>query len=372
MRTLLPLLVALALAALPGSSVYADTPSPSFSCASASTVVERAICASPALAHEDAVMARLYAAAKRGARGDGQSGHGAAQLAWLKERAACKDFVRAAFPTRADCLMARYRDRNIELATAALFTNRDAALATLRRLDPAGATLLEALTIYALQPGSSNWSSPALRQDRARIAELLGPPWRQLGGDPAQGYGSGILASDGIVSLDDALKSPATFAQTIKVLATYAEGARTPLLFPCEVLLRHPDMIELEQPLYGSSLDNALPQSNCEAVLPPAPRLAVLDRAIWDSWPECDGTIRYLFYRAYGAKFDAVLLGQPAARAFSKRPMPRRKGISATALAAVQQELAARYAAFGYAPSAARATARERLVDMLSTAHKCG
>lgn len=372
MRKLLLLLAPLALAGPAAPSDAAEAPAPSFSCAAARSEVERAICASPQLAREDAEMARLYAAARRGARGDGQTGQGTAQIAWLRDRATCETGRSGGFASRDECLMHHYQSRNIELATAALFSDRDAALVALRRLDPAGAPLTEALLLYALRPASDNWSVPALSEDRARIARLIGARLGQLGSDPAQGYGSEILASDGISSLNDALKNPANFARTIKVLATYTEGARTPLLFPCEVLLRHPAMIELEEPIFGSSLDNFLPESNCATSLPPAPRVAAVDKAIWAGWPDCQGTIRYLFYHSYSVRVDAALLGQPVARAFSKRPMPRRKGVSAAAVAAAQQELAARYARWGYSPASAEATARERLVDMLSTAHKCG
>ena len=370
MRKLLLFLAPLALAA--GLALPARAEAPSFACAAARSEVEKTICASPELAREDAAMARLYAAAKRGARGDGQSGQGGAQLVWLRERAGCETSKMDGFPSRTECLMQHYRYRNIELATAALFTDRSEALTTLRRLDPAGAPLTEALLIYALRPASDQWSAPALRQDRARIAELIGARFGHHGRDPAQGYGSEILASDGIASLDDALKTPVNFARTIKVLATYTEGARTPLLFPCEVLLHHPAMIELEEPIFGSSLDNFLPESNCATALPPAPRVAELNKAIWNGWPDCEGTIRCLFYRNYNARMDAALLGQPVARALSKRPMPRRKGLSVAAVAVAEAELAARYTLWGYTPASARATARERLVDMLSTAHKCG
>ena len=370
MRKIALLLAPLALPFAP--AIKAKAESPSFACSAAGTEVERTICATPELASEDSVMARLYAAARRGARGDGQSGQGAAQLAWLRERAGCEAFNRQAYASRAECLAERYRERNIELATATLFTERNEALATLRRLDPKGAPLLEALTIYAARPESSDWSSITLRQERDQIKALLVPQFRMLGGDPAQGYGSDILSDDGIASMDDALKSPINFTRTIKILATYAESSRTPLLFPCEVLVRHPAMIELEQPIFGSSLDNFVPDSDCGVSLPASPHLAALSTAIWESWPECQGTIRYWAYRNYGARFDAAWLGQPSAPAFSKRPMPHLKGVSPRVVAAAQQELITSYVTVnGQSSGIARAAARERLVDLLSAAHEC-
>ncbi len=372
MRNLLLLLAPIAFAA--GAASLARSEAPSFSCAAARTEVERTICANPDLSREDAVMARLYVAARRGARGDGQSSQGAAQIAWLRSRSGCESGKPQGFASRAECLTAYYRDRNLELATAGLFSGREEAgeaLATLHRLDPNGAPLVEALTLFAIRPASSNWNSPALKQDRARIAELIGTSFAKLGTDTAQGYGREVLSSEGVSSLDDALKSPSNFAQMVKVLATYTQGARTPLLFPCELILHQPAMIELQQPLYGSSLDNFLPESNCAASLSPAPRLDALKVEIWKSWPECEGSMRYLFYRSFKVRVDAALLGQPIVQAISKRRMPQRNGISEQLVASVRNELAARYVAWGYTPGAARATARERLVDLLSAAHKC-
>ena len=157
MRKIVPLLAPLALGLPAIPAARAEVPTPSFACSAARTEVERTVCTTPELAREDAVMARLYAAARRGARDDGQSGQGAAQLAWLRERAGCEKFNSSAYTSRAECLGGQYRTRNIALATAALFTDREFALEQLRRLDPKDAPLVTALVIHASHPPGRNF-----------------------------------------------------------------------------------------------------------------------------------------------------------------------------------------------------------------------
>jgi len=371
MRKIVPLLAPLALGLPAIPAARAEVPTPSFACSAARTEVERTVCTTPELAREDAVMARLYAAARRGARDDGQSGQGAAQLAWLRERAGCEKFNSSAYTSRAECLGGQYRTRNIALATAALFTDREFALEQLRRLDPKDAPLVTALVIHASHPPGSNWTSPALAADRARIAALFKTPHAELGSDPMQGYGRAIL-NDSAASLDDAFKSDRAFADTLAILAVYAQGEQTPILIPCAALVRNPALIAVTEPRFGSSLDNFVPRSDCETALAPAPALAALSDRISRTWPDCEGTIRFASYRDFAVRLDEARLGHPPVKVSASKPLRRLRAVAPGQIATAEAELSSRYLAWGVPLRQAAATARARIAALLNSAHHCG
>lgn len=370
MRKLILLVAPLALAV--PVAVRAEAAAPAFSCGAARTEVERTICAHPELAREDAAMARLYAAAKRGAGGDGQSNQGAVQLAWLRDRAVCEAFNRSAYANRAECLMSSYRERNIALATAALFADRDFALSQLRRLDPKSVPLVEALVRYADHLPGSRWTAPALADERGRIAALLREPFARLQREPMQGYGYAIL-KDSVPVLDAAFASDTAFADTVATLAGYADGEQTPIVMPCAALVRNPALTAMLTPRFGSTLDNFLPRTDCAAALPPMPAFEALQERISDTWPDCEGTIRFAAYRGYDAAVERARIGfEPVATA---RPQPLRR-LRGVPQQLVPQAVAALEQAYrlhgGLTPAQASATARLRVADMLAAAHSCG
>lgn len=366
MRKLLLLLAPLTLAAGLASPAWAETPS--FSCTAARSEVEKAICASPDLAREDAAMARLYAAAKRGARGDGQSSQGAAQLAWLRERAACETSKTYGFASRAQCLSANYRRRNTELATAALFADRDFAIDQRRRLDPASAPLVHAVVLYADHRPGASWA-PGQRE---RIAALLREPFARLGREPMQGYGHSIL-KDTVPTLDAAFASDAAFAETVAILAAYTEGEQTPIVMPCAALIRNPALTEMLEPRFGSTIDNFLPRSDCDTALPPMPALTRLDERIDRTWPDCQGTIRFAGYRSYSAALDRARIGLAPTAAGRVSRLRILRGVAPQLAVAAVAELERVYLAYGGLSSEqARPTAHERVAELLVAAHQCG
>lgn len=366
MRKLLLCLAPLALAV--SVALPARAEAPSFSCAAARSEVEKTICASPELAREDAAMARLYAAAKRGARGDGQTGHGAAQIAWLRERAACENGKTHGFASRAECLSANYRRRNTELATAALFADRDFAIDQLQQLDPKSTPLIHAVVLYADRRPGAAWASG----QREKIAALLREPFAKLERDPMQSYGHSIL-KDTVPTLNAAFASDAAFAETVAILAAYADGEQTPITMPCGALIRNPALTDMLEPRFGSTIDNFLPRSDCDTALPPMPALARLDERIDRTWPECQGTIRFAGYRSYSAALERARIGFAPTTAGRVSRLRNLRGVAPQLATAAVAELERAYPAYGGLSSAqARMTARQRIAEMLDAAHQCG
>ncbi len=372
MKAALPLL-AWALAA-PVAPLRAQTPppQPSFDCSRAANQVERTICADPALAREDAAMARLYAAARKGPLGNGQSAIGADQLVWLRERAGCEAPDKRAWASRAECLKDRYKLRNIDLATAALANDRAFALAQLQRLDPSSAVLVEALLRYADHPAGSNWRSAAMAADRQAIMALLAAPYARLQSESDQGYGKEILA-DSVKQLDDAFISDRTFAETLGILGAYAQGEQTPIAFPCAAIARNPALIDVESARFGSTIDNFVPRSDCASTWAPLPKLDALVGQIRKSWPPCEGTIRFSAYVSFNQSADAARLGIPRESGAKAPRLRALRGVPAASYAAVLAELTASYTVQrGFSAPDAATTARARLAEVLDGAHECG
>jgi hypothetical protein len=330
------------------------------------------ICADPALAREDVLLARLYSAARRSAPlGNPGNGHVAAQRRWLAERAQCDRGRTGATTALRECLRLAYESRVPELATAALYTDRGLALATLRQREPNTAPLVEAVLVHASHPAGSDWTSAALRADRERIRALIGGPFQRFLRTPDVEIARAILIDANVKSLDDVLASDERFTMTIKLLAVESE---IPMRVPCEAIVRRPDLQDLESPIFGSSMDNRLPGSDCADALPPAPRLQELDGALWRGWPECEGSIKYAAYAWYAAQLNAARLGAPLAPdSAASQELPRRAGVSTQVIEAAIAELTSRNQAYrGYPPDVARATARAHVVALLASAHNCG
>ncbi len=69
------------------------------------------------------------------------------------------------------------------------------------------------------------------------------------------------------------------------------------LSMPCDALLRRPGLIEALGAYYGGMLDSMVPDSDCDAMLPPVPELEVFADSAWQDVGECDGTIHFSVFR---------------------------------------------------------------------------
>jgi uncharacterized protein YecT (DUF1311 family) len=337
-----------------GTKASAQAPAaPSFNCAAAKGPVETAICGNRKLAEADALMARLYPLVQVSAFGQGPSNQPAAQREWLKERGQCGGNV--------ECLQMNYDERNQQLAVALLFSNRDLAMRTLRSLNPKAAPLYEAITMYV-------GGAP-----RDRLEPLLAPYF-------ADGSGATMLDPDGIKTPRDALKSDHNFAEFMQITSAYLRDGPVPPPFPCGAILRKPDLIDATNPAFGSSMDNSIFTADCEATLPPLPKLTALRDRINSTWPPCEGTIQYTFYRSFHVSATAARAAtksQIAGFATSKdgrspKPLPRRTGVSPAMANAAIAELTAYYQKYQGASSAdANAYAKSAVYGMFVAAHQC-
>lgn len=341
---------------------------PSFDCAAARTQDERAICADSDLAADDALMARLYARTRASAFGTGLSGEPDAQRTWLKQRD-CK-------PTpgfsRLECLRAAYQERNYRLATAIAVRDPALALPVLRKLDPQGAPLIEAVVSVALLSPGTSWTSPEMTALRPRLAQMLSVSAKQLFETGEWSFGRDILADGKITSLDHALASELSFASFIQVSSAYlTEGPVIPRPLPCEAIVRRPGLLAATEAVFGSTFDNFIVTTDCHVTLMPMPALDRLVAAINKDWPVCEGSIRFSAYRGYGWSIDAARLATGRASGRAKR-MPVVKGVATGLVTAAIAELSKIYTSHHRATSAhAPALAREKLAAILGAAHNC-
>lgn len=349
---------------------------PSFSCTSAGTAIERAICADPVLAAQDRTMAQLFAVAKQGALGNGASNQLAAQRTALQDMRACAA-PRASEPVAA-CLSTGYAARNQELAIAALLAAPARALPVLRANDPVFAPILEAVQLWAEAPVDANWSAPERARSRARIATLLIPYLKALQTNADQSYGNAILtdpAGDRIVvrTIDDLFRSERHFAAFLNVLGPYLDEPKLPGMprdLPCAAIVRHPQLLAATGPVFGSTMDNFVLRNDCHDSLPPLPALDALVKKLYAAWPPCEGTIRFALYRGFSQDVDRARLG--LAPATNDRALPKRKGVGAADVAAAERALAAYYVAHLHAaPTAAATKARRALLPILAGAQAC-
>ncbi len=346
-------------------------PSPSFDCTAAKDTIAKTICSDPALAEADATMARLYKANRTSAFGRGPSNELAAQREWLKDREGCKTDA----PIAA-CLTRRYASRNQMLAVASLFIDPEFALATLRKLDPEAAPMYEAITIYVDAPKS--WNAPL---NRDRMIHLLQSYFERFKSENMLGFGKDILADSGIKETADALKSDQSFIQFIQIASAYLQSNPTPHQMPCAAIVRRRDLLDATDAVFGSTLDNFILYPDCEETLPPLPALKKLVDKIDDSWPNCEGTIRYSAYRFFDTAVNQARLGiGPDAKEFVRsgdahKPvkLTRVKGVPPALANAAIAELTKYYQAYRDVDAKiARAYAVSQIQGILAGAHGCG
>jgi len=368
-------------AAGPTSSVAAAPPgqvAPSFDCALAKSAIDQTICGDPKLAEADVTMARLYAAARTSAFGHGPSGELAAQRDWLKEREDCRILDRRIHKSREECLAGRYDARNQELAVAALFAKPALALETLRKLDPEATPLYEAIILYANGPAGWTWDKSP---ERLRMLKLLEPYADRFRTDADMSFGRDILADSGIKEADDALKSEDNFTEFLQISSAYLKSGPTPRPLPCAAIVRRPELLHAADAMFGSTLDNFILYPDCATTLPPLPQFNRLIKQIDETWPDCEGTIRFSVYRLFGqaenearvASLSEIhrLLASPDGR--QRDRMPRLKGVSPAQVERAIAELAAYYQTYQKAPPLdARHFARLKLHDIVASGHSCG
>jgi hypothetical protein len=334
---------------------------PSFDCAKASGAIEKVICADPALSADDALMARLYASAKVSPFGQANSVP-AEQVQWLKDRAHCAKPDPQAWPSVGACLASYNRDRLRDLAVAALFAEPDDALAALRKVEPGAAPIYEAIWLWASAvPGA---------EPRERIAPLIAPYLEDPKDPEAFHLGLDMLREDGLGTADKVLESDATFASFLQHLGPYIDSDTFGLPFPCAALLRRPGLLDASAPAFASSLDNGLMRPDCSATLAPMPRLDALIDSLRKHWPECEGTIRFVYYRSFEYDVDLARIGgEPGESTPRAEPAP---GASVDLVAGATYDLSLAYRRDRRLdPSAARKLAEKSIAAILSDAGSC-
>jgi uncharacterized protein len=350
--------------------------SPSFSCARATGAVEAAICETPALAAADRDMALLYAANRLSAFGTGPSNELPEQRRSLQAMQDCA--AKRTNQTLVDCLRSLYDNRNAELATAAVIRAPSLALPVLRRTDPGFAQILEALQIWSSEPQDSDWSVPTRAAKRSRVLALLKLTITGVLTDKDNYLAQEFLVdpAPGAISVkrvEDVLMSDRHFALFLNILGSVSiddSNTNARRVLPCMAIVRHPGLLSATGPIFGSTMDNTVLNSDCDQTLPPTPVLSAFDAKLKKTWPQCDGTIRFAAYRTYQVALDAARLGvaehDPAASS------PSLDGIRPSDIAAVRNELTGYYSRYlGKSHASANAMSRDAINALLKDAHEC-
>lgn len=351
----LRLLAAIALLFLPASKASAA----SFNCALAKSVIEIEVCKDPVLSSSDSLMGELYFQAKTSAFRSGPSNQLSLQRAWVKDRQDCLTPDDVGFKSVRACLRARYDSRNQELAVATVMSDPPSGLRALDVIDSQAAPLYRAIWTYVRTPS-----------DKASMVRLLKFYFDRMASDEAQSFGQEILADEKILKAEDMLASDHNFATGLKIFSVYLD--EDPLTLPCEAALNKPGLLEAIQPMFGSSLDNAIPRTDCAATLPPLPKFDALVAQIYKGWPECEGTIRFSAYRAFDAEVETARLSDGSGKLRTKAA-PRLKGVTPDAVKAATDELAQYYQTYRILPAAkGQAMAFASVQNVLAAGHNCG
>lgn len=278
-------LIATAVCCGPGSRAQTPAPTqsaPSFSCSSPGRI-EAAICADPELAESDLTMAQLYAAAQTDVFGAEPNGQRDLQRRWLKERD--KFCGKDTGSWLNSCLDGVYQMRLMDLAVASLFSSPDAAFAEINDQAPQLTPVYRAIYRYATIDDPS---------ERARVVgDLIEPIFKAYKADAGQ-----VDLLEGVSSASAAAASDEAFASFLDaaVLVTDAPAGQR-IVLPCAAFVRRPGLIDALSPRYGSTMDNFLPDSDCEAMTSPLPETDRLDQLAEKAQPYCSGTIRFFMWR---------------------------------------------------------------------------
>jgi len=361
------------LAPAPANSISAQARSASIAidCSKSQSSIEVSICKDPQLLAGDSLMATLFGASRISAFGKGPSNELSEQRKWLKERATACGGQKGS--DQIVCLRRLQDERNDALAVAALFKHPDLSLKTLHQLDPSTAPLIEAVYLYANGPQGADWESSALASERGQLLLLLRPYAERFQSDRDLSFGRDILKDEHIASAEDALKSEKSFASFVQIASAYISDGSVQSPVPCEAFVRRPKLAAMVGPVFGSTLDNMVVSSDCPGTLPPTPNLTRLIDMIRNSWPECEGTIRFFTYRTFVQSVDSALLATEAQ--LPKRMLariPRLGGVPVENVQASIAELTTYYEQFDRASSArAPALAKAMVHDIIVNAHRC-
>jgi uncharacterized protein len=267
---------------------------PSFPCKSP-TPIEAVICSDEKLASRDRTMAFLFAASRTDALGSGVSGEYIRQRLWLHDRN-----EKCAKGPELKCLVDAYDNRLFDLAVATLFTAHDAAMTELSRQNPKAAQIYEAIFQYATT------DDPAARAKRVGAFISNAFAAMRSAGDPIS-----ILNHD-IPDLATAASSDKAFSAVIDFLSLEDYfGRGGPLTFPCTALVKRPGLMDVLEPIFGSSMDVRISVSDCAATLPPIPSFDTLAKEAEIAQTPCDGTIVFADEREYWAMVAAIRLHRP-------------------------------------------------------------
>ena len=287
MRTILGLMIGI-FAALGMRGAHAQ--SAELNCQTPSAI-ESIVCADSELAAQHRVILALNSAVGVDALGSGPSQYATLQDKWLKSRdenCANKPPVRA-------CLIYSYLFQLKALASSALFVVPNVALPALRQVDPDAAPVYEALYRYAMIADEA---------ERTKAVEALIAPSFDV---VSHQFQSSFLFKD-IPTAHEAAATDGAFSTFIAVSALVDRR----ITVPCAALIRRPGLIAILDARYGSSIDAGLPNSDCDAMLPPLPDfLNLANMAIRSSTACQGGTIRFAFGRQLQATLVAVRLHFP-------------------------------------------------------------
>ncbi len=324
---------------------------PSFNCSTATSALDKLICNDTEIATADKTMSQLYPLTRTSAFGSGTSNQLMAQREWLKGRQGCMTLSPAPYKEGQvygprQCLANDYRRRNGELAVAILLNHPDIAMPVLRKNYPEMAPLYEALQLYLTKPAAKNWTDQQHRATKDRILALLTPYFADLKNDENKGYGFSVL-SDIAATPADAMQSDAKMASTFGIVGVYVpnDDGSASVPFPCAAIIDRPAMISAAGPYFGSTLDNFLPQPDCEQTLPAQPRFDALVKALNSFWKgDCGGgTIRFAYYRAYSALQISAQAGLPVLAQKGEGNQLTRMGLRPQLVNAAIAELADQY-----------------------------
>ncbi|MEI9903263.1 MAG: hypothetical protein WDN06_04295 [Asticcacaulis sp.] len=260
---------------------------PSFACPSPGHV-ETIICNDAGLSVMDRDMAELFAAARTDALGTGPSRQLDLQRAFLDERAkTCADgqWQTYGMADATACVRSQTRGRLKELAIAALFTDTDKALSILRADDPEAAPFYDAVYRYAT-------IGDAARR-RQVVKTLLSPSFHP---------------QYDIDTIDKAVADDAAFSDY--VILTVMQGGDFEFTIPCGALVRRPGLTAMLGSHFASSMDGRSPVSDCEDMQPPPPEIQSFSTLVWAAQPDCDGTIRFSYFREFTQLQTAIGLHQ--------------------------------------------------------------
>lgn len=286
------------LAAINGSNAYALTtpPPPSFDCAKARAIVEIGICQNAELSRMDRELARIFSASKPD-KFQTKADLFKDQKDWIKQRDNCvKSEVTPIAKSEVDCIRAYYKIRIVALAQSMVLSDFALAEEMLESYDTELLPYYRALNHYFTIKDKAK-KSAFIKSD------LKGEWGRMLESENV--WVKGVLEDFGIKSLNDAIASDKKFGYLLSVLSSNEYG---PIIIPCEAFRLKPGLMSALEPIFGSSRDNFLAQSDCK-IPNQLPKLIEYTGA-WAGEDNCDGTIRFAIYRSHQLHIEQILLGR--------------------------------------------------------------